>query len=327
MEIHQTIVFFLEDCQSRELRAKTLCSYEQALELFAKWLRETEGIERVEDVRETTIRHYIQDLQTRGKYTVSVNRSSSAFNHPERREDCGAALSNVTINNYLRNLRVFFRWLTEAEEIERNPMKCVRFLPQKRNPREYLTDDEVKRLMRTMNRECFREYRDFVAMLLMLDSGMRLGETLSIEEWQIDLAEKSVLLPEEKTKSRKARKVFFAQKTARELRRWLRFKEKQCASEFLFPSQNTGRPLRINNYEANFRQYLERAEIEKRVSPHTLRNNFAKRCLMAGMDIYTLSRILGHSSVKTTERAYLDVTSDDLRQRYTRFSPVDRIFE
>lgn len=41
--------------------------------------------------------------------------------------------------------------------------------------------------------------------------------------------------------------------------------------------------------------------------PHCLRNNFAKRCLMNGMDIYTLSRLLGHSSVKVTEQAYLDL--------------------
>ena len=42
-----------------------------------------------------------------------------------------------------------------------------------------------------------------------------------------------------------------------------------------------------------------------------LRNNFAKRFLMTGGDIYTLSRILGHSSVKVTEKAYLDLDEDD----------------
>ena len=50
---------------------------------------------------------------------------------------------------------------------------------------------------------------------------------------------------------------------------------------------------------------MTRAGIDKAISPHALRNNFAKRCLMAGMDVYTLSRILGHSSVSVTEKAYL----------------------
>ena len=53
-----------------------------------------------------------------------------------------------------------------------------------------------------------------------------------------------------------------------------------------------------------------------------LRNNFEKRFLMQGGDIYTLSRILGHSSVKVTEEAYLDLDENDLRQNYQRYSPV-----
>lgn len=46
---------------------------------------------------------------------------------------------------------------------------------------------------------------------------------------------------------------------------------------------------------------------------------------MSGMDIYTLSRILGHSSVTVTEKAYLDLTDDDLRKRYQNFSPISNM--
>ena len=60
-------------------------------------------------------------------------------------------------------------------------------------------------------------------------------------------------------------------------------------------------------------------------SPHALRNNFAKRCLMNGMDNYTLSRILGHSSVSVIENAYLDLTDRDLRHRYQNFSPIENM--
>ena len=71
---------------------------------------------------------------------------------------------------------------------------------------------------------------------------------------------------------------------------------------------------------------MKRSGIKKHVSPHTLRKNFAKRCLMAGMDIYTLSKILGHSSVTITEQAYLDVTDADIKKRYSKFSPVENIY-
>ena len=47
---------------------------------------------------------------------------------------------------------------------------------------------------------------------------------------------------------------------------------------------------------------------------------------MAGMDIYTLSRILGHSSVEVTEKAYLDLTDSDIKKKYNRFSPVEGLY-
>ena len=69
------------------------------------------------------------------------------------------------------------------------------------------------------------------------------------------------------------------------------------------------------------RVYGNRAGVPN-VSPKVFRNNFAKRFLLNGGDIFTLSKILGHSSVAITEAAYLDLTDDDLREQYQRFSPV-----
>ena len=84
--------------------------------------------------------------------------------------------------------------------------------------------------------------------------------------------------------------------------------------------------VKVSQYESNFRRYIERSGIKKHISPHTLRNNFAKRCLLSGMDIYTLSRILGHSSVTVTEQAYLDIYDKELKGKYYKFSPLDNIY-
>ena len=64
------IALFMDYCMSKQLRPKTMQSYEQALQLFARWLREEMEIEDVEDVKEPHIRSYIVDLQKRGKYTT-----------------------------------------------------------------------------------------------------------------------------------------------------------------------------------------------------------------------------------------------------------------
>lgn len=63
---------YLYYCQSRRLRPKTMASYEQTLRLFERWTHEQEGLERIEDVRPQTIRHYICDLQVRGKYSFCI---------------------------------------------------------------------------------------------------------------------------------------------------------------------------------------------------------------------------------------------------------------
>ena len=326
LDFHRMILLFMDYCASKQLRPKTMQSYEKALLLFARWLQDNEEIHKAEHVKEMHIRRYILELQSRGKYTAVADEKSRKINHPENRSDCNGKVSNITINGYLRIIRVFFAWMEESECIAKSPMTRVRLLPAERKPKEYITDEEVKKLMREMDKSLFSEYRDLLVMMIMLDSGTRLGETLSIEMDQLNLVEQTICLPADKTKGRKERTVFFSQKTAKELRRWCQFKDRFCESEYLFPVRSTGRLLSNPNYEANFRKYMERAGITKHVSPHTLRNNFAKRCLMAGMDIYTLSRILGHSSVTVTEQAYLDVNDDDLKKRYSKFSPLEGIF-
>ena len=72
------------------------------------------------------------------------------------------------------------------------------------------------------------------------------------------------------------------------------------------------------------RNYGDRIGLDN-IHPHMLRNNFSKRFLMNGGDIYTLSKILGHSSVTVTEEAYLDLQDEDLRIQYQKYSPLQNL--
>ena len=56
---------------------------------------------------------------------------------------------------------------------------------------------------------------------------------------------------------------------------------------------------------------------------HGLRNNFSRRFLLNGGSIFVLSKILGHSSVSVTEKAYLDLQDEDLRKKYMSYSPLE----
>jgi integrase/recombinase XerD len=300
-------------------------SYEQTLRLFERWCMEEMNILTVDKVTEPVIRRYITDLQSRGKYTFYAVESQKETNHPDRRRDFRKPVSVTTINNYIRNLRVFFNWLERDYTIKKNPMKKVRQLKYNRQAKQYLTDDELRRLISKLDKSYYSEHRDYVMIMLMIDSGMRLGECSCLLIDDIDLAAHKVFLRAEITKGRRDRVVFFSPKTEMVLRRWIQFKDRYVESGYLFPVKRHGGSIQVSNFETNFKHYLRRAKLDEKISPHCLRNNFAKRCLMGGMDIYTLSKILGHSSVTVTEQAYLDLNDEDIGKRYQNFSPVARM--
>lgn len=312
-------------CRSRQLREKTMASYEQTLRLFERWCKEKMGIESVDKVSESVVRRYINDLQSRGKYSFYADESAKEVNYPERRRDYRQPVSTVTINNYIRNLRAFFNWLDNDYLLKKNPMKKVRQIKVNRTAKEYISDNDFKKLTGSLDRSYFSEHRDYAMIVLMLDTGMRLGECSSLLVSDIQLARHQIVLRAEMTKGRKDRTVFFSQRTESILRRWLKYKDRYVDSDYLFPVQYSGGCIQVRNFEINFKKYLRRAGLKDTISPHCLRNNFAKRCLMNSMDIYTLSRLLGHSSVTVTEQAYLDLTEEDIGRRYQTFSPYAAI--
>lgn len=322
LDFNWQIEEYMVYCRSRQLREKTMASYEQTLRLFERWCREQMHIESVDKVTESVIRRYITDLQERGKYAFYVNDSTKNINHPERRRDFRQPISAVTINNYIRNLRAFFNWMDRDYLLKKNPMIKVRQIKVNRRAKEYITDDEYKKLMGGLDKSYFSEHRDYVMIMLMIDSGMRLGECSCLLVDDVCLAKHQISLRADITKGCADRVVFFSPRTEIALRRWIQFKDRYVESDYLFPMKHNGAHIDVRNFEKNFKKYLNRTKVNEKLTPHCLRNNFAKRCLMNGMDIYTLSKLLGHSSVTVTEQAYLDLTDEDIGKRYQHFSPV-----
>lgn len=316
------IAEYLVYCHAKQLRKKTMNSYEQTLRLFQRWCFDELEITTVDAVSESVIRHYIIAIQERGKYSFYSSRGQMQLYNPERRRDYRKQVSATTINNYLRNLKAFFSWLAADKYIQRDPLKKVKFLKAERKAREYLTDAEFKKLVNSMDKSYFSEHRDYTMIMLMIDTGMRLGECSMLRVDDIDISNRQISIRADIAKGVRDRSVFFSLKTERVLRNWLQFKDRYIETDYLFPTKKNKMPVNLSSFESNFKGYLRRAKIEKELTPHCLRNNFAKRCLMNGMDIYTLSRLLGHSSVTVTEEAYLDLTDDDIGQRYQHFSPV-----
>lgn len=311
---------FLTNCQIKRLSVKTIKSYSQTLLLMANFLEDKYNITEAERVKAQHIAAYIAYLEERGKYTVVADEKSKQSNSPDNRTDYNKQISKTTINNYIRNIKVFFNYLFEFDYIIKSPMDKIKQLKNDRTPLDFVTDEQFKNLLRYMNISLFHEYRDKVILQLLLDTGMRIGECLSIQVEDIDFLYNSITLPWENTKGKRTRTVFFSDNMRKILRTWLRHKDNYIESNLLFTSIR-GNMLSINGFERNVRLYGARVGLVN-ITPKVFRNNFAKRFLMNGGDIFTLSKILGHSDVTVTEKAYLDLTDDDLRLRYQRYSPL-----
>ena len=88
---------FMMYCKSAQLRQKTMNSYEQALRLFERWCADNFDVTTVDQVNESLIRRYINDLSERGKYSFFVNDKAKEINFPERRRDFRKPISVTAI--------------------------------------------------------------------------------------------------------------------------------------------------------------------------------------------------------------------------------------
>lgn len=311
---------FLYYCKDKGLAEKTIYTYQQTICLFINYLQTEKKIKDWDSVKTKDLYDYIAFIRERGKYTVVVDIDSIEVNHPLKRNDKGKTVSDTTINNYLRNIRVFFNWLFDYEYINQNPINKLKYIKTARKPLYFLTNKEYNMFMKSFNCNRFSEYRDYIIVETLQDTGMRIGECLSIKIDDVDFSHNTIYLRAENTKGKKSRFVFFSSYLNKDLRKWIRKKDKKAKSDLLFCT-NRGTKVSISQFERSIRIYQSRAGLTG-IHPHVFRNNFAKRFLMSGGDIYTLSRILGHSSIKVTEEAYLDLDTDDLAKQYAGHSPL-----
>lgn len=324
-EIVDSIQDFLDYCSYKNLSVKTIKSYNQTLMLFMHYLEEEKSITDINKINKDIVQEYILFTKERGKYSFVASTDGMIKANIDKRPDIGEAVSDATLNNYLRNIKVFFNWLEDNKLIKENTVSNCKFVKTQRKSKDQLTDEEFNRLIKSIDITQFHQYRDYIICNLIMDTGMRLSETLNLTINDVDFTRRTILVPAEINKGRKDRVVFYSQTMARLLQRWIRFKDTIQESELLFPTKGTNGILSVSNFERNFRIYIKKAKINKSITPHSLRNNFSRRFLIASNDIYTLSKILGHSSVTVTEKAYLDLMDEDFRKKYQRFSPLENM--
>ena len=179
-----------------------------------------------------------------------------------------------------------------------------------------LTPDQIKRLI-AYKPKGVNQTRTHTAALLILDGGYRISELLGLP---FDLCDFENLVVKVRGKGGKYRLV----PLSIEMRKTLyRYASKHSAPEIDVWKTRNGTSVTVRNFERDLKVIGRQVGITGvRFSPHTLRHTFAVSYLRNGGNLYYLSRLLGHSSVKTTEVYLHSVGVDELAAVHNRFSPL-----
>ncbi|MFC5612673.1 site-specific integrase [Metabacillus niabensis] len=147
-------------CDSKNWSRKTLASYEQTLKLFRVYLEKELKITDINKVKSVHIRQYVKYLRERGKYTVVSSEKSRKINHPDHRHDFNKSISESTVANYLRNIKVVFNLFESEREIKINPVSNIKNIKPKRKQKALLDVEEIRRgLESTLDLTVFHSYR------------------------------------------------------------------------------------------------------------------------------------------------------------------------
>jgi site-specific recombinase XerD len=224
-----------------------------------------------------------------------------------------------SVANYRTGLRVLFRWLVAEEYIDRDPTARVKGPRVPRHVPVALSPEEVGALLKAWPGSAYVAHRNRVAVLTLLDTGLRVAELCSLTVGAVDLVAGTAIVM---GKGRKERQVPLSKPLRAELRRFLRTRETmRLPSTFLFASGRGGQ-WATNSVEQAFRRAAERAALDQtRVRPHNFRRTAATTLLRQGASLEHVRAILGHSDVSTTAR-YLGLDVGDLKAVHAAASPL-----
>jgi len=181
------------------------------------------------------------------------------------------------------------------------------------------TAEHIERMLAVCDTDTRTGFRDYVILLLLLDTGMRVSELCSLRVADVYPHYVKVF-----GKGQKEREIGLHPDVSKLLWRYISKHRATFGIEDNHVFLGERGPLTVSGVDMIFHIIEKKAGItDVRVSPHTMRHTFSKQYLKRGGDLFKLSRELGHSSVQVTGKIYLgDFNSTDARQDHDRYSPI-----
>lgn len=273
MELHVAYSLFLEYSEARGHSPETVSSYRGDQHCLERFLRQYEIEPLVENLDARVVRRYMVWMKAQNYAQASMKRK-------------------------IDSLGSFFRFLEREEIIDVSPMgKVDRIKKEKRIP-TYLSTDEIKHLLNTVEqRKVSTRLRDRGIIHVLLYCGLRRSELFKLDWTDIDF--KSAILKVRMGKGKKDRIIPMNSSVQTSLWEYLQSRL-PLTHEAVFLNRYKNR-LHAHSLSPILKTLARKAGIHKNVTAHVLRHSFATMLLQKGADIVSVQQLLGHNDISTTQ--------------------------
>ena len=269
----------------------TLVSYKKDLEDLLLFISETEGTEDLKKVDKKIIRNFIVSLSEKKIQKRSINRK-------------------------LSSLRSFYLYLLKIGEIQVSPLETIpslKFYAEKQIP---ISEEEMENLGEILEKEPENLLEKLIIETLY-QTGMRKSELCNILLEQVDFSKSEIFV---KGKGNKQRVVPISENLLKQMREYLTVRKPNEDSGIYFFVRENGKKLSEKFVYSVVNRYLSLITLKKKKSPHILRHSFATHVLNNGAEISKVKKILGHSSLASTQ-VYTNGNIEQLKRVFNQAHP------
>lgn len=269
----------------------TLVSYKKDLEDLLLFISETEGTEDLKKVDKKIIRNFIVSLSEKKIQKRSINRK-------------------------LSSLRSFYLYLLKIGEIQVSPLETIpslKFYAEKQIP---ISEEEMESLGEILEKEPENLLEKLIIETLY-QTGMRKSELCNILLEQVDFSKSEIFV---KGKGNKQRVVPISENLLKQMREYTAIRKPNEDSGIYFFVRENGKKLSEKFVYSVVNRYLSLITLKKKKSPHILRHSFATHVLNNGAEISKVKKILGHSSLASTQ-VYTNGNIEQLKRVFNQAHP------
>lgn len=271
-----------------------------------------------------TLGAYRADLMTllRGlsenKVQIEQAEKADLLEFIARRVDAGAKPRSTA--RQLSSFRRFFRYIMREGLRDTDPTADIEMPRIGRSLPKSLTEDEVDELLKAPNTDEPLGHRDRAMLELLYATGLRVSELINLKQSQVNFNQGVLRII---GKGDRERLIPLGEESQRWLKDFIDGPRMEILLErqtdYLFPTRRGDRMTRQAFWHI-IKRYAQKAGIDKKLSPHSLRHAFATHLLNRGADLRVVQLLLGHSDLSTTQ-IYTHVARERLKDLHSRHHP------